>query len=118
MANLVESMVKIENIGSFKQLIDRTRPFITTVKKDDEYKGLDDKYKILSIIDKGFELFPPAYTKSFLNPLKKSIETQVFADLLKLYFSEGSEVLGDWISSINQRIQRQEFIVIANYGIY
>jgi hypothetical protein len=97
-------MVKIENIESFKQLIDRTRPFLTTIKKDDEYAGLNDKYKILSIIDKGVKLFPPAYTKSFLNPLKKSIENQVFEDLLKTYFSEGSEVLGDWISSINQRI--------------
>ena len=106
---MLDSIVNIENIGSFKKLINGTKPFlIKEMKAEAEYTGFDDKYKLLSIIDKGLDFFPPVYRESFLDPLKKTLETQVFEKLLEVYFSEGRNVLGDWISSIDQRIRKGE----------
>src|SRR5829696_4980810 len=106
---MLDSIVKIENIGSFKKLINGTKPFLTKeIKAEAEYTGFDDKYKLLSIIDKGLDFFPPVYRESFLDPLKKTLETQVFEQLLEVYFSDGRNVLGDWISSIDQRITKGE----------
>src|SRR5688572_2220908 len=105
----IDSLVKVENIGSFKKLIYGTKPFLTKeMKAESEYPKFDDKYKLLSIIDKGLEFFPPVYKESFLDPLKKTLETQVFEQLLEAYFSDGRNVLGDWISTIDQRITKGE----------
>ena len=110
---MIDSIVKIENIGTFKKLINRTKSFVTKDTKageeeEEEYSRYKDKYQLLSIVDKGLSFFPPIYQEPFLNPIKKALETQVFEQLLEIYFSDGRNVLGDWISTIDQRIRKGE----------
>jgi hypothetical protein len=104
----IDSTVKVDqDIKTFNKLIDETM-FAVSASETEKKFEIDNKWSLLSLIDNGYKIFPSVYQTSFLDPLKKLIETKVFADILNAYNSDGDSVLGDWVSCIDQRIIKKD----------
>jgi hypothetical protein len=105
---MIDSTVKVEeDIKTFSKLIDESMFAVSSGVTEEELK-FDNKWNLLSLIESGYQYFPPVYQTSFLDPLKNLIETKVLKDILNAYNSDGRNILGDWVSCIEQRIQKSE----------
>jgi hypothetical protein len=101
---MLDSFLSKEDIGTFDELVTKSKKYLSPDWEDVPTKT-NNKYDILRIIDKGYEVLPMAYQESFLDPLRNYIETHDYDSILGAFSGGENDVLDDYISCIVQRSQ-------------